>query len=219
MAKAPVVEEKDWKHMLRVAAVSGDTPVRDVALLYVLYGTGAQLTEIASLIVSDYLKANGDVLVESKWRPEISYTGKPRPLFWTNTKVTGAINDYLAWRLVKLHGVTVRKAAYRGLDPDSRLFLREDGQPFQLSKRTTPAGVISYSCDSLSQRYRKLHAQAGIEGANARSGRRTFAVRLARKGYDLRHIGELLGMSTITSVKRLVDEDPIKLGDIVAGVI
>jgi site-specific recombinase XerD len=113
MAKAPVVEDKDLRHMLKVAAVSGEFPVRDVALLYLIYGTGAMLTEVASLLTGDYR----------------------------------------------------------------------------------------------------------VEGANARAARRTFGVRLYRKGYDLRHIAELLGLSTVSAVKRLVDEDPIKLGDIVASVI
>lgn len=48
MAKPPYIEEKQLKHMLKVAAVTGDSPTRDVALLYVAYGTGAMLTELAS---------------------------------------------------------------------------------------------------------------------------------------------------------------------------
>ena len=38
MAKAPVVEDADMLHAFKVAAVTGQTPTRDVALLYVLYG-------------------------------------------------------------------------------------------------------------------------------------------------------------------------------------
>ncbi len=82
--------------------------------------------------------------------------------------------------------------------------------------RKTSTGAVSYSCDSLSQLFRKLHAQAGIEGASAMSGRRTFGVRLYRLGYDLRHINELLGHATRTATKRLIDADPVRLGAIVA---
>lgn len=35
------------------------------------------------------------------------------------------------------------------------------------------------------------------------SGRRTFAVRLHRLGFDLRHINELLGHETLTATKDL----------------
>ena len=85
-------------------------------------------------------------------------------------------------------GKATRKAAYRGLDPDSSLFRTSEGEPYRLTTRKTSAGAISYSCDSLSQLFRKLHLHAGIEGASAMSGRRTFAIRLHQKGYDLRHI-------------------------------
>jgi site-specific recombinase XerD len=116
-------------------------------------------------------------------------------------------------------GVTTRKAAYRGLDPEGPLFLNADGQPYKLTPRKTATGAISYSCDSLSQLFRKLHTRAGIEGASAMSGRRTFVVRLHRHGYDLRHINELLGHETLTATERLIDADAVRLGAIVAGVI
>lgn len=38
MAKAPVVEEGQFRHAIKVAAVTGQTPARDAALLCVLYG-------------------------------------------------------------------------------------------------------------------------------------------------------------------------------------
>lgn len=50
---------------------------------------------------------------------------------------------------------------------------------------------------SLTQVIRKLHDQAGIEAAGSTAARRTFAVRLHRKGYDLRHIREVLGLDTL----------------------
>jgi site-specific recombinase XerD len=44
-------------------------------------------------------------------------------------------------------------------------------------------------------------------------------VRLHQKGFDLRHINELLGHETLKATKNLIDQDPVKLGSIVAGVI
>ena len=219
MAKAPVIEEKQLRHMLKVASITGESPLRDTALLYVAYGTGSTLAELASLIVSDYLNADGSVREDSCIRAEIAQNSRKRPLYWSNPKVTAALDAYLAHRLKVKHGVTVRKAAYRGLDPAGPIFLRADGQPYQLTKRTTRAGTVSYSCDSLSQVFRRLHAQAGVEGGRAMAARRTFAVRLHRKGYDIRHITELLGLATITGAKRLIDADPVRLSDLVAGVV
>jgi hypothetical protein len=57
-----------------------------------------------------------------------------------------------------------------------------------------------------------------IESAGASATRRTFAVRLHRKGYDLRHLREVLGLSTLSATKALCEGDPVDLGRIVARV-
>lgn len=219
MAKPPYIEDKQLKHMLKVATVTGDSPVRDVALLYVAYGTGMMLTELASITVKDYLTETGEVRAESSVRAEIAHNNRERPLYWTNPRVLAALDAYLTHRIKHKHGVTTRTAAFRSLDPNGPLFRRADGEPYGLTQRRLESGTISYSCDSLSQVFRKLHAQAGIEGGHALAARRTFAVRLHRSGYDVRHIAELLGHSTISATKRLIDEDPVKLADLVAGVV
>jgi site-specific recombinase XerD len=219
MAKAPYIEEGRLRHLLKVAAVSGESPLRNVALLTTVYGTGMMLTEIARMPVRAYLNGDGFVREKSCVDAAIAYNGKERPIYWSNAKVVKAIDAYITYRIIYRHRLTSMATAFRGLDPDGPIFLTGDGDPYKLIERPTSAGAVSYSCDSLSQLFRKLHLQAGIEGASAMSGRRTFAVRLANKGFDLRHINELLGHETLTATKRLIDADPVRLGAIVAGVI
>jgi site-specific recombinase XerD len=219
MAKAPYIEEGRLRHLLKVAAISGESPLRNVALLTTVYGTGMMLTEIARLPVRAYLNGDGSVRVKSCVNAGIAYNGKERPIYWSNAKVVKAIDAYLAYRVARRHRITPFATAYRSLDPDAPIFLTGDGEPYRLIERKTGSGAPSYSCDSLSQLFRKLHLQAGIEGAGAMSGRRTFAVRLANNGFDLRHINELLGHETLTATKRLIDADPVRLGAIVARVI
>jgi hypothetical protein len=118
MAKAPYIEDHRLKHMLKVAAVSGEFPVRNVAMLTTIYGTGMMLTEIARLPLKAYLHPDGSTLDESAVAPEIAYNGTQRPLYWSNEKVTAAIDKYLLYRVEHRHRVTTRKAAYCGLDPE-----------------------------------------------------------------------------------------------------
>lgn len=219
MAKTPFVDDARLKHLLNVSAISGESLHRNVALLLVIYGTGMMLTEVATIKLSSYLKSNGDVLATSAVSAEIAYNGKERPLYWSNSKVIGAVDKYLDFRIKHGQLTTTLGAAYRGLDPDGPIFLTRDGFPYLLTQRITNTGTKSYSCDSLSQLFRKLHLQAGIEGAGAMSGRRTFAVRLHQLGYDLMHINELLGHETLIATKNLIDAPPVSLGAIVAGVI
>lgn len=106
MAKAPVVEEHDLRRMLKIAAVTGVSPLRDVALLYVLYGTGAMLTELAQLKVTDYLTEAGRVRRDSAIRAEIAHNNVERPVFWVNAKVVAAVEAYLAFRASSGQGVS-----------------------------------------------------------------------------------------------------------------
>lgn len=218
MAKAPYIEEGRLRHLLKVAAIVGESPIRNVALLTTVYGTGMMLTEIARLPVRAYLNGEGSIRVKSCVDARIAYNGKKRHIYWSNAKATNWIDGYLAYRAVHRQGTTSMATAYRGLDPDSPLFLTGHGAPYKLIERRIGRGTPSYSCDSLSQHFRKLHLQAGIEGASVMSGRRTFAVRLADHSYDLRHINELLGHEMLTATKRLIDSNPMRLRAIVARV-
>lgn len=80
-------------------------------------------------------------------------------------------------------------------------------------------GKTYYSATQLSRLFTKLFEQAGIEGASAQSGRRTLAVKLKRRGIDLRHISEILGIDSLEAVKKLCAGDPARLGDIVRRIL
>lgn len=218
MAKAPVVEESEFRHALKVAAITGQSKLRDVALLWTAYGTGMMPIELARLAVGDFLAEDGTVRAESEIRAGIAFNGLARPLYWSNRGVVAALEDYLTERLRYGFGVG-NPERFRGFDPASPLFLAVNGKPFTFTRRITPAGGESYSCESLTQILRRLHTQAGIDGGAGLSARRTFGVRLHRKGYDLRHIQVLLGVQSLTAVKRMVEADPVRLGAIVARAI
>lgn len=219
MAKPPVFEDKQVEHLLRATAAWSRTPERDAAMLLTLYGTALATTELATITIADYLAPTGAVKVTSSVRVDISHNGEERPLFWSNKRVVSALDKYLELRLATKQGVTVKKGAYRGFDPDSALFLTESGQPYSLTPKTLPSGVISYSCNTLGAYISKLHVNAGLEGGNAQAARRTFAVKQHRQGRDLVHIAAILGHKSITTTKRLVGSDPARLADIVARAI
>lgn len=216
MAKPPVIEDAQMRHAFKVAAITGQTPARDVALLHVIYGTGMTATELAQLEVADVIDEQGRFKRKPEVRPAISFNGRTRPVFWVNARVCEALDAYFSERLKLGHGVTAWRSQWRGLAQLGPVFLTNDGRPFKLTTRKTAAGSVSRSCESLTQVVRKLHDQAGIEAAGATAARRTFGVRLHRKGFDLRHIREVLGLATLSAAKALCDGDPVDLGRIVA---
>lgn len=219
MPKPLVVEDAKFEHMLKATAAYSRTPERDAALLLVLYGTAMTTTELATITIADFLKPDGSVRITSAVRVDVAHNGSERPLYWSNKRVVAALDRYLAVRLERKQGLTVKKGAYRGLDPAGALFLTEDGQPYALTKKAGAKGVVSYSCNALGAVISKLHANAGVEGGNAQAARRTLAVKLHRKGYDLAHIKTLLGHKSVETTKRLVDGDPANLASIVAGAV
>ncbi|MFC5429689.1 tyrosine-type recombinase/integrase [Paraburkholderia denitrificans] len=125
----------------------------------------------------------------------------------------------IAYRVNARQGITNHRAVFRGLDGNGSLFLTSDGESFAFARRVTGTGTISYSCETLTEIVRRLHQQAGIENGNASAARRTFAVRLYRDGRSVKLIQELIGVSSLSAVKRLTDSDPVRLASIVSGVI
>jgi integrase len=71
---------------------TGWSPIRDAALLSVLYGTGVVLAELVGLRVSDYLTVSGTVRHNSVLRAQIAYNDLERPLFWVSPKVIAAVS-------------------------------------------------------------------------------------------------------------------------------
>lgn len=218
MAKPQIVEDKDLDLLIKVTRVtSGPHALRNVALIYTLFGTGLMPSEIASLRVDDYLK-NDKPKEDTEVRPEISFNGRARPLMWSNKKLVEAIDTYLAERVARALGVAPKKAGFRGLDPASPLFLSrsEDGFTFRVTERN---GKTYRSCGSLVNLLNKLIAGAGLEGCNTGSARRTLAVKLHRRRIDLRTINEILGQSSLSATKALCQGDTMRLSKLVAGVI
>lgn len=103
---------------------------------------------------------------------------------------------------------TTKRDAFRGLVPDSPVFLTDDVEPYSLIKLTQPSGLLSYSCNTLGAYISRLQTNSGIKGGSAESARRTLAVKLTRKGYDLVHIATILGHKSVSTTKQLVMQDP-----------
>lgn len=216
MSKAIVVEDAQLEHAVKVAKVSSaENGSRDAALLLICFGTGLKPVEITQLLVRDYMGADGKPLADSQLRHEIAFNGRQRPLAWVNRKLVNAIDAHLDERLQRGLGVTNRPAAYRGLDPESALLVSgRSGKGLKLT-RVERDGVVSYRADQITALVRRLFAQAGIDGASANSGRRTLAVKLKRKGVDERHIGEILGMTSLKAIKALCEADPVRISDLI----
>lgn len=213
-----MISTRDIENAIAIAAETGSAPERDVALLLVAYGTGLMPIELAKLTVSDYLNEDGTVKEQSEVRAAIAFNGKERPMFWENRRVQAGLDAYLAVR-AKDGACCSEDSKYRGLASDSPIFLGADGQPFTFTKRVTRKGTVSYSCESLTQIYRRLHTQAGITAGSALSARKAYMVRLVQQGIDVKHIRQLLGLSSVTPILRATKGVVVDLGAITSVLV
>lgn len=174
----------------------------DLSLFYLLFATGARPLEIARLEVRDYLNSDGSVRRHSQMRAEVAITGKARPLHFASTRLDESLSNYLEERLRFGLG-SGRDGAYRGLDPDSRLFLSAAGEGFKITPYGAP-GQRRFLCRPILETYRKLFRYAEMKGVTALSVRRTVVARLYERGADEDDVGLILGISERSAVRELL---------------
>lgn len=197
-----ILTDDDIAFVVQRTRMRSTSPLRDVALLYVLLSTGARPLEIARLEVRDYLNQNGSVREESMMRAEVAVNRRARPLFFANTKTKEAVDRYLGERLRRRSGME-KFPGFQGLDPYSRLFLTEAGDPFEIVSYGEN-GQTRFLCRGILDAYRKIFRRTGLEGVSALNVRRTVAARLFERGADENQIGEVLGISEMKSVRELL---------------
>jgi hypothetical protein len=156
-------------------------------------------------LVGDYLTEEGLVREESVMRADAAINCRERPLFFASRKVVAAVDAYLEERARRGHG-TKSRTQYRGLDPDSRLFLTEDGHELPIKVRAM-GDRRQYRCGVLLDIYRRIFARAGLKGVSALSARRTIAEKLVGRGCDVSQVGAVLGLKERNSVRNLIQSE------------
>lgn len=177
---------------------------RDTALLRTLFSTAAKPLEIAQLEVQDYLDASGAVRHHSRLRADIAVNHKERTLLFCDPALTAAIDAYLARR--RADGMAIHHLpSYRGLQPDSRLFLSRTGKSMAV-KRSGP-GSPHLVCKEIHEIYRRIFAHGGHSGINTAVARRLAAHRLHVDGANVEEIGAALGVKKLAVYKLLQSID------------
>ncbi|MDB5924113.1 MAG: hypothetical protein JWN13_3049 [Betaproteobacteria bacterium] len=212
-----ILSDDDIRRAVQNTRTRSACPVRDVALLYVLLTNGARPLEIARLEVRDYLYADGSVREQSVIRAEVAINQRPRPLFFTSRKANEAIDAYLTERVRRDFG-TSEHAEYRGLDPHTRLFLTDAGEPFAIVSYRGDKRM-RFLCRGIHETYRKIFRRIGLAGISPLTIRRTVASRLSERGAAHEQIGEVLGISRKRGVRKLIPQGGSSLPSMVRELI
>lgn len=174
-------------------------PLHDLALFYLLLTTGLRPLEVARLTIRDYIAADGTVRRESVLRKEAANNGKARPLYFCSSKFKDTLDAYLQER-IRLGLGLGSTATYRGLNPESPIFLDADGNPYPIASEVGTQRQRSV-CRPLLAIYRKLFRYAEIENLSAQSARLTMMHRMFQRGADEMQVGIILGISRESEIR------------------
>jgi integrase/recombinase XerD len=177
----------DVEAILEAAGAPGTTlAVRDRALLEVLYGTGARISEAVGLDVDDLDPVDGTVLLRGK--------GSKERLVPVGSYAREAVEAYLVRGRPEL-----ASAASAGSTTRGALFLNARGG--RLSRQSAWAVLV------------KAAERAGVtRDVSPHTLRHSFATHLLDGGADVRVVQELLGHASVTTtqVYTLVTVDSLR---------
>ncbi|PBP73983.1 integrase [Pseudomonas syringae] len=188
-----------FKHLIRVASVTGRMPERDVMLLWLTHTAGIRVTELALLEIGDVLYPSGAIKPEVYLRADITKGCRPRNVYLTHARCLAALDAWLAARCRRRWGLSGLDE-YRGFRQGSKLFTTHKGHAFELAfkHRELESGPEAYrTCDSLQQTISRLYRQAGIKQGSSHSGRRSLAANVLAATGDVEIVQTILGHSCI----------------------
>jgi len=218
--KAAVLKPDDFKRLLRIAAF-GRNGKRNVAIIWMSFGSALRVTEIARLKVQDVVNADG--IIKDEFRLPAAYTknSESRLAYMVEDEHRKSLADYLSYRLEKKLRMS-ESDEYGGIDPKSPLFLGRGSSGFQFRKKEYERkdGMVAeyWVCSSMQQLISELIKKIGVPGGSSHSGRRTFATRLADRGIDLEYIKYLLGHKSKQQSLAYIDSNPKRLRNILKNV-
>jgi integrase/recombinase XerD len=177
---------------LLAAACTGASGLRDRALLELLYGTGARISEAVSLDVDDLDLSGGESPGSLVAAVRLNGKGGKQRLVPVGTFARQAVEAYLVRARPAL------AAAARGGQPSQALFLNARGG------RLTRQGAWGA--------LRAAAGRAGLAEVSPHVLRHSFATHLLDGGADVRVVQELLGHASVTTtqVYTLVTVDKLR---------
>lgn len=200
--KAQIVETpKQLAHILW-AASRGATGERNVALIWMLFGSGLRINEAAQLTIKDIYRKSGELKESFRLPGSCTKTSNPRQAYILVPQQREALGALRGQRL-RDRVMLSDDGTYGGLAPDSPVFLSLKGKTwrklaFNPKKYRDSEGVVKTTmvCGSLENLARELIKLADVHGGSSHSGRRSLGTWLDRKGYDLGMIQQVLGHAT-----------------------
>lgn len=197
--KAEVATKKQLKNILWQSS-RGSLGKRNVAVIWMLFGSGCRINEVAKLKVSDLIRESNELRTTFIIKGSYTKTGNPRAAYILYRNHRIAIEAWID-ELIEERACLSGEDTYRGLRKDWPLFsITKKGRywrkmAFRDKKYKDAKGNTKTTkvCGSLQNLISELFKNAGLHGGSSHSGRRTLATWLDHKGVELETIQRILG--------------------------
>jgi hypothetical protein len=170
---------------------------RNAALIMGGVYWGLTPLELSLVSTDDVIAPNGDLYRIWVLPAHNSYNGEAREIY-TEEHILPYFELYVAFRLKKDWGLSVNLHSHRGLNPESRFFLNDLGEPYALTERKEKPG--SFQPRSMNEQLKRMIARTKIYGATPASFRDSYIKSMYEHGCKW---GDLMKVSGIKQKRTL----------------
>lgn len=197
--KAKVATKKKFGNILWQAR-RGSLGYRNVAIIWMLFGSGLRVNEVAKLTVSDLVHDSGEIKTTFTIPSAYTKTHKPRAAYIVVKGHRDALERWIEHRRDE-SVFMASDSTYRGLSPESPMFaVTKKGRywrtmSFKDKKYRDAEGNVRTTkvCSSMQTLISEIFRNGGLPAGSSHSGRRSLATWMDEKGVELETIQKILG--------------------------
>lgn len=200
MAVETIFDETDIQELLEQNAVPPNGP-RNAALI--LGGSYWGLTPLELCLVSteDVMAPNGDLYRSWVLPKHASFNGEAREIH-TEDHVLPFFEKYIEHRLSRGWGLSANLRSHRGLKPDSKFFLNDQGELYKPTERKDKPGA--YQPRSMIEQLKRMIGRTGIQGATPASFRDSYIKGLYEGGAGWKDLMKASGIKQKRTLEKKV---------------
>jgi integrase len=194
MALPHLITKSEQEWLFKLTKSYSKWPERDLCLLAFFIGSPCKILELNKITISDVLSSTDKINKSFIIRGDKAFNGDYREMY-----IKENIAKFLRTYLESIPNLFNNEFLFRTLK----------GESFAI---TTIKG--NQKPNSLTRHILDLLRESGIENPSSESGRRTFATAAHRKGEHISTIHWLLGNKMLKTTKRLINSDPLTMGEV-----
>jgi len=186
---------------------------RNAALIMGAVYWGLTPYELSMLSVEDVLTESGELLRIWILPCHVAYNGKKRECH-TEDHVLPFFEGYSEWRRNSGWGLS-NIPSYLCLDPKSKFFLNDRGEPYKLSLRKVGSG--EYQPRSMNEQLKRMIKRTDLHGATPSSFRDSFVRGLYDNGCGWKDLMAVTGIKQKRTLERKVRPQEAELEKVFRG--